>query len=74
LAANDGTANPAGDVLEPAARNERWEMTTYVYQSFEPGLFTVGFYSPDGKWHPESDHTSRDEAAERVHYLNGGAL
>lgn len=44
----------------------------YVYQSFESGLWTVGFYSPDGKWHPESDHTSVAEAAARVHYLNGG--
>ena len=47
-------------------------MTQYVYQSFESGLWTVGFYSPDGKWHPESDHESRDAAAARVHYLNGG--
>lgn len=47
-------------------------MSFYVYISFELGLFTVGFYGPDGKWHPESDHTSRKEAAERVHYLNGG--
>jgi hypothetical protein len=44
----------------------------YVYQSFEAGLFTVGFYSPDGKWHPDSDHSNREEAAARVHYLNGG--
>lgn len=47
-------------------------MTTYVYRSFEPGLWTVGFYDPKGKWHPESDHTDREEAAKRVHYLNGG--
>lgn len=44
----------------------------YVYQSFEAGLFTVGFYSPDGKWHPESDYDKRDDAVARVHYLNGG--
>lgn len=36
-------------------------------------LWTVGFYSPDGKWNPESDHESPEKAAERVHYLNGGA-
>jgi len=35
-------------------------------------LFTVGFYDPNGKWNPESDHESADEAAKRVHYLNGG--
>lgn len=47
-------------------------MTTYVYIRSEPGLWTVGFYAPDGKWHPESDHHDREEAAKRVHYLNGG--
>ena len=35
-------------------------------------LYTVGFYKPDGKWVAESDHTDREEAAKRVHYLNGG--
>ncbi|MBO1005630.1 hypothetical protein [Pseudogracilibacillus auburnensis] len=44
---------------------------TWVYLQSEPGLYTVGFYKPDGKWEPESDHASREEAAERVHYLNG---
>ena len=44
----------------------------YVYIKSEPGLWTVGFYRPDGKWMPESDHESEEKAAERVHYLNGG--
>ena len=35
-------------------------------------LFTVGFYKPDGKFEPESDHDNKDDAAERVRYLNGG--
>ena len=43
----------------------------YVYQSFEPGLWTVGFYRPDGKFEPESDHGSAGEAAARVAWLNG---
>jgi hypothetical protein len=43
----------------------------YVYINSEPGLWTVGFYSPDGEWHAESDHSSIELAAERVHYLNG---
>lgn len=45
---------------------------TWVYKQTEPTLWTVGFYDPDGKWHPESDHGTPGEAAERVHYLNGG--
>lgn len=44
----------------------------YVYIKSETQLYTVGFYAPDGKWQPESDHLIREAAAERVHYLNGG--
>lgn len=44
----------------------------YVYILSEPLLWTVGFFDPTGKWHAESDHTNREEAAERVRYLNGG--
>lgn len=43
----------------------------YVYVRSEPSLWTVGFYAPDGKWEPESDHASSDEAARRVMWLNG---
>ncbi len=46
---------------------------SYVYlrSKFEP-LYTVGFFDPAGKWHAESDHGSQEQAAARVHYLNGG--
>ena len=44
----------------------------WLYIQSEPRCFTVGFYAPDGEWMPESDHSTRTEAAERVHYLNGG--
>jgi hypothetical protein len=46
--------------------------STYVYIRSEPGLWTVGFYDPAGKWHSDSDHDSREAAADRVHWLNGG--
>lgn len=36
-------------------------------------LYTVGFYKPEGQFEAESDYDNKDEAAERVHYLNGGA-
>jgi hypothetical protein len=45
---------------------------SYVFIQSEEHLWTVGFYSPDGKWHSESDHDDQDEAATRVHFLNGG--
>lgn len=44
----------------------------WVYIQTEHNLWTVGFYSPDGEWHSDSDHESKEKAAERVRYLNGG--
>lgn len=46
-------------------------MTHYVYVRSEPGLYTVGFFRPDGRWESESDHDAREAAAERVAWLNG---
>jgi len=45
----------------------------WVYINSEPGLWTVGFYDPNGHFHAESDHDDEERAAERVHYLNGGS-
>ena len=44
----------------------------YVYIQSEPGLWTVGFYRPDGEFEPESDHQTKGQAQRHVHYLNGG--
>ena len=44
----------------------------YVYIRSEPGVWTVGFYAPDGTWHTDSDQVSAEAAAKRVNYLNGG--
>ncbi len=44
----------------------------YCYIQSERELWTVGFYKPNGEWHSESDHDSKEKAAERVHWLNGG--
>ena len=47
----------------------------YYYINSEPGLWTVGYYRPDDNyWMPESDHDNREEAARRVHWLNGGNI
>lgn len=46
----------------------------YVYIQSEPGLWTVGFYDPSGEFQPEGDYENKEEAARRVHYLNGGKL
>lgn len=47
-------------------------MVSWVYIQSEPSLYTVGFYDPNGQWHGESDHAGSEDAAARVHYLNGG--
>ncbi|MGW0058093.1 hypothetical protein [Nocardia nova] len=44
----------------------------YSYMRTETELWTVGHYDPEGKWIPESDHGSSEEAADRVVLLNGG--
>jgi len=44
----------------------------YVYIRSEPQLWTVGHYGDDGRFVPESDHGSPNDAALRVNALNGG--
>lgn len=46
-------------------------MSNYVYVRSEPGLWTVGFYAPDGRWNSEADFGDPEKAAERVAWLNG---
>lgn len=46
-------------------------MGNYVYINSELNLWTVGFYSPDGRWHSDSNHDSQQKAAKRVSWLNG---
>lgn len=48
------------------------EKSVWLYRNTESGLWTVGFFCPNGKWEPESDHDSEVSAANHVHYLNGG--
>jgi len=46
--------------------------STWVYKQTEEELWTVGYYDPSDRWQPVSDHASPEEAAKKVHYLNGG--
>jgi hypothetical protein len=49
------------------------EMYAYVTNHFDgEAIFTVGFFTPEGAFHTDSDWISRTDAAQRVHYLNGG--
>lgn len=44
----------------------------WIYEKTEAGIFTVGFYRPNGTFVAESDHSITEKAAARCHYLNGG--
>lgn len=44
----------------------------YVYRRTSGEVFTVGYFSPDGRFCPEKDCLSREDAAAQVNYLNGG--
>lgn len=44
----------------------------FVYIQSEAHVWTVGHYDPTGEFQPESDWSSSQEAADRVHWLNGG--
>jgi len=39
----------------------------WVYKRTEPGLWTVGFYDPQGKWNTDNDYGDPESAATRVH-------
>jgi len=45
----------------------------WVYKRTDPGCWTVGYYDPAGKWWTDSDHSTREEAAKRVAWLNGSS-
>lgn len=47
-------------------------MYVYIKTESNPDLYTVGHYSPDDKFHPESDHSDVSSAVSRVCELNGG--
>lgn len=45
----------------------------YVYIHSEKNLWTVGYYNPSGEFQPESDWSEKEDAADRVSFLNGGS-
>lgn len=61
-----------GEGVQRALQQLERRGAMYVYIQSEPGLWTVGFYDPQGAWVSESDWPTREEAAARVHWLNGG--
>jgi len=45
---------------------------SYFYIKSEPNLWTVGFEDSKGQWHTDSDHDTKESAANRTILLNGG--
>lgn len=43
-----------------------------VYRETGPDVWSIGFYTPDGEWHPQTNRDNRDDAEAHLHYLNGG--
>lgn len=68
-----GCAPPPPLTMAKARKENLMSGITWVYIKTEPSLWTVGFYDPNGKWHSDSDADSPEEAANRCHFLNGGA-
>jgi hypothetical protein len=52
-------------------KNKGFIIGFWVYIQSEPNLYTVGFYSPDGKWNTDSDWPTKSEASLKVSFLNG---
>lgn len=50
------------------------EFLMWVYQSMSDGTFQVGYFmpTPSREWVPDGSYATREEAAARVNYLNGG--
>lgn len=52
----------------------REDEVVYVYRQSDLFEWTVGYYTPSGEWMPESTWDSKEKAAERVRWLNGGNM
>lgn len=54
-------------------------MSNYVYKTtphsgeHNESLYTVGCYTPQGKWDPVEDFSDKNQAEKAVHFLNGGS-
>lgn len=49
-------------------------MWYYKQTETNPTLYTVGCDDLNGDWHPDEDFNNRNEARDRVNYLNGGYI
>ena len=64
-----GRDEPDDPAPEPQGETLMW-----VFWPQPTGQFTVGFYNPDRAWVEDSVWPTKDQAAARVNYLNGGGV
>lgn len=63
------------DDLGDEARGATEVQTMWVYRKCAIGydtMYEVGFFTPTREWESESTYKTKEEAAARVHWLNGG--
>lgn len=56
-----------GDVQQ-----DRKGVIMWVYRVNDDNLHEVGYWTPDKEWVADSQWRSKEDAAQRVHWLNGG--
>jgi hypothetical protein len=70
----DGDSPATDDTSQYELENKimwvyRRSQKDYGFSSYE-----VGYYAPDKTWNSDSDGLTKEQAASRVHFLNGGRL
>ena len=56
---------------EPSPFIDEEDMLMWVYKRVGD-TFQVGYFGPDGQWFADGDFSTKEAAAARVRYLNGG--
>jgi hypothetical protein len=70
-----GCWEPDDPLLPTHQQLDREDKIMWKYKQMQIGadfLYVVGWYDPKGEWHADLSYSSREDAAARVHYLNGG--
>lgn len=52
----------------------RKEKIMWVYKQLDYEQWAVGYWSPEKEWFQDAIYSTKEEAAERVHWLNGGGI
>ena len=64
------TSTESPSAGDPSAGSPGTE-SAWLYQRAGRRCWAVGYFDPAGQWQSESDHPNPEDAASRVHWLNG---